>query len=72
VFYNIFGSLLVILSLCHWGGRCVLLFVCCELEVYEVVLGIARGLVVVVRLWLVFSIHVLVLLCGVESLLLCV
>jgi hypothetical protein len=56
VFYNIFQSLLVTLSLCHWGGRCVLFFVCCGLGVYEVVLGIARGLVVVVRLELVFSI----------------
>ena len=59
------------LSLCHWGGKCVLFFICCELEVYGGVLGIARGLVEVVRFWLVFSIRVIVLLCGVESLLLC-
>ena len=36
VFNNIFGSLLVTLSLCHWRGRCVLIFVCCELGVYKV------------------------------------
>ena len=59
------------LDLCHWGGRCGLFFVYCELGVYELVLGIARGLVVVVRLWLVLSILILVLLCGVGSLLLC-
>ena len=50
VFYSIFGSLLGTLSVCHWGGRCVLFCVYCELGVYEVVLGITRGLVVVVRL----------------------
>ena len=50
MFYSIFGSLLGTLSVCHWGGRCVLFCVYCELGVYEVVLGITRGLVVVVRL----------------------
>ena len=55
-FCSRFESLLVTLIVCHWEEKYVLFFVCFVLGVYIVICGIDRCLVVVVLLWLVFSI----------------
>lgn len=71
VFCNNFGSLWETLTLCRWGGKYVLFCVCCVLGVYVVVLVMFCYLVVVVELWLAFSILVQVLSYVVENLFLC-